>query len=1043
MRTCLPFALILAVAAASAQVPTGAIDGVIKDESGAVIPGASVSIRNRSTGASRSTKTSQEGAYSAPLLPAGEYEIRVEAKGFRSALMNATVQTGSTTSALIEMQVGITAEVVTIEEAGAQISYDSHKIDGVVTRKQIQELPLNGRSFLQLAFLEPGVSVATQSLAQYNAQFSVSVLGGNGAMTAITVDGGNSRNALDGGTQQNFSQEVVQEFQISSVNMDLSAGLGGTGAVNIVTRSGGNEYSGAAYFFYRNNDMAAYPALRRNALNPDPFFARRQSGFWLGGPIVRNRAFFFFNLEHNNQDGVVTVQPASSFFQALAGNYVSPYTATQLSPRFDFRLSNNHNLFLRYSHDGNKGNAPRNVPQPPSNWLINTNFSDQSVIGLTSTFGANLVSDFRFVYGYWKNRNLFPSQQDCPACIALGLPEINFIDSGLVLGNTANATQGRDLRNFNWNENVTLQMGKHRMKFGAQMERSPGKGFWGFADPAVAFVYGPDILFQLGGQNLLNLFGLPREFRTNADVERLPVFAFVMGIGDPSQPPPYNVDIARFNNRYNFFWQDSWRVRPNFTLNYGLGWLFESTVANHDLDRPALLAPLVGQEGLAPTKKDYNNFSPTLGFAWAPQSSGKSVVRGGAGLYYDTRILSQRLRERALLGPLGNGRAQVPGSSVLNRPEFGIAGLPNNIGLEFRSGPTPFSLGHLNRILPTIRAEAERALARTSFDLGIRGIEVAKSGTDLIPHEYPTPYSTHFNIGMQREIFGDTLLSADFVTRHFIHQLFAGVDLNRFQRVQGPVIPRCNAAQAANPKALCSTGSFAFFLPADRTRYKALLIKADKRFSKRFQFTASYALQDRHGNNGLPNLDNWFAGWGPQTGPHQLNVSGIVDLPGKLQLSFITSHGSRPPVMPIISGIDFDGDGSDFEPLPGAAYNGFNRGLGKADLAGLVEEFNQRYAGTRTSRGQQVPRLSLPANYEFGDAFHSTDFRLTRFFEFGERHRLSVFAEMFNAFNIANLGGHNFTLNNTAAFGQPTTRTSQIFGSGGPRALQLGARLSF
>jgi len=1045
MRTSVLFALFLEVFAnpATAQVPTGGLDGQVKDESGAVIPGATVSIRNKDTGASRIIATSGEGAYSAPLLPAGPYEIKVEATGFRSALVNTVVQTGSTTTTPIDLQVGATTEVVTIEAASAQISYDSHKIDGVVTRKQIQELPLNGRSFLQLAFLEPGVSVSTQSLAQYNAQFGVSVLGGSSSMTAITVDGGNSRNAIEGGAQQNFSQEVVQEFQISSVNMDLSTGLGGTGAVNIVTRSGGNDHHGAGYFFYRNNDMAAYPALRRNAFNPDPFFARRQSGFWLGGPIVRNRAFFFFNVEHNNQDSVVTVQPASPYFQSLAGNYVSPYTATQISPRFDFRINSNHNLFLRYSHDGNKGNAPRGAAQPPSNWLVNTNFSDQSILGLTSTLGANLVSDFRFVYSYWKNRNLFPSEKDCPSCVALGLPEINFVDSSLLLGNTANATQGRDLRRFNVNENVTYQRGSHRMKFGGQLERAPGTGFWGFADPAVAYLYGPDILFQLGGQAAHNLFGLPREFRTNADLERLPVYLFVMGIGDPAQPPPYNLDIAKLNNRYNLYWQDSWRIRPNFTLNYGLGWVFESTVANHDLDRPPILAPLLGQSGLAPTNKDYNNFSPSVGFAWSPKSDSKTVIRGGAGIYYDTRVLWQRLAERAYIGPVGNGRAQVPGSSVLNRPAFGITGLPNNVPLEFRNGPTPFTLGHLNRILPTIRAESERALTRSTFDLGVRGIEVAKAGSDLLSQEYPTPYSSHFNIGVQREIFRDTVLSADFVHRHFIHQLFSGIDLNRNNRVQGPVIPRCTPAQAADPKAICSTGSFTFFVPADRSKYTALLVKVDKRFSKRFQFTASYALQDRLGTNGMPSLDNWFAGWGPQGGRHMLNVSGIVDLPGKLQLSFITSHGSRGPLMPTISGIDLDGDGSNFEPLPGAKYNGFNRGLGKTDLANLVEQFNQKYAGTRTSRGQTVPRLALPADYEFGDAFHSTDFRLTKFFDFGERYRISVFAEMFNALNIANLGGYSFNLNNTAAFGQPTSRAGQIFGSGGPRALQLGARVSF
>ncbi|MBI3210566.1 MAG: TonB-dependent receptor [Candidatus Solibacter usitatus] len=1021
-----------------AQVPTGGIDGVVKDETGAVIPGAAVSIRNRDTGAARSLTSATDGTFSAPLLAAGDYEVRVEAKGFRALVRTATVQTGSTTTSELNLQVGATSEVVMVEGAAAQISYDSHKIDGVISRKEIQELPLNGRSYLQLAGLEPGISVGTSSLAQYNAQFSVGILGGSSGMTSITVDGGNARNSIEGGSQQNFSQEVVQEFQISSVNMDLSTGLGATGAVNIVTRSGGNDYHGSGYFFYRDHNMNAYPALRRSALNPDPFFARRQSGFWVGGPIAKNRAFFFVNLEHNNQDSVVTVQPASSFFQALTGNYVSPYTATQISPRFDFRLTNNHTLFLRYSHDGNEGNGPRGAPQPPSNWLKNTNWSDSSLMGLTSTFGANLVSDFRFVYAYWKNRNLFPGQGDCPGCTALGFPEIDFIDSSLVLGNTSNATQGRDLRRFNFNENLTYQKGTHRMKFGYQYERAPGTGFWGFADPAVAYVWGPDILTQVGAAGL---FGLPRSFTSNADLLKLPVYLFVMGIGDPSQPPPYNLDKAKINSRHNFYWQDSWRVKSNLTLNYGIGYLLETTVANHDLDKPTYMVPLLGRDGIQPTKRDTNNFSPTVGFAWNPFKDNKTVIRGGVGIYYDTRVLWQRLRERATMGPLGNGRSQVPGSSVLNT--FGLPGLPANIPLEFRSAPTPFTLGALMSILPQARANAERALTRTTFDLGVRGIEVAKTGVDNMPYNYPTSYATHFNIGFQREIVRNTVLTVDFVNRQFVHGLFGGVDYNRFNRVAGPVIPRCAGAQAADPKAQCSTGPITFFDPADRNRYRAMLVKVDKRFANRFQFQASYALQSQTGTPGIVNLDNWFQGYGPQGARQVLTVSGIVELPWKFQLSFITTHSGRGPVMPSISGIDLDGDGSDGEPLPGAKYNGFNRGLGKSDLSTLVTNFNQTYGGKTTSRGQRIPTLTLPANYEFGEGFATTDFRLTKFFTFKERYKVSVFAEMFNAFNIANLGGYSFNLTNPAAFGQPTGRAGQIFGSGGPRAVQLAARFSF
>src|SRR5262249_22740331 len=153
-------------------------------------------------------------------------------------------------------------------------------VQGVVTRQQIDNLPLNGRSFLNLAQLEPGVTVNPGNPAQFNAQFNVSVLGGPASRTAITVDGGNVRNPIEGGTGQNFSQEMVQEFQLSSTNFDLSTGITAFGAINIVSRSGSNDFHGAGYFFFRDHNIAAYPSLGRGVTD-DPFFARRQGGFSL------------------------------------------------------------------------------------------------------------------------------------------------------------------------------------------------------------------------------------------------------------------------------------------------------------------------------------------------------------------------------------------------------------------------------------------------------------------------------------------------------------------------------------------------------------------------------------------------------------------------------------------------------------------------------------------------------------------------------------------------------------------------------------------
>ncbi len=1038
----------LAAVSAFAQAPVGTIAGTVTDDTGAVVIGAAVSVTNKSTGAKRELKSDAEGAFSAPALPAGSYEVRGQASGFRQTVRDAEVVIGSTTTVNLGLAVGATTEVVNVAGAAAQIEYDSHKVDGVIQRQQIENLPLNGRSFLQLAFLEPGVSVGTQSLAQYNAQFSVSVLGGNSSNTAITVDGGNVRNAINGGTAQNFSQEVVEEFQISSVNFDLSTGIAAGGAINIVSRSGGNQFHGSGYYFFRDHNMSAYPALRRDPFNPDPFFARRQTGFWVSGPIKKDKLFFFFNLEKNNQDSVVTVQPASSFFANLAGNYSSPYDGTQPSAKLDYRINDRHSAFLRYSHDGNKSFGPRGGANLPSNWLVNRNWADQGIFGLTSTLSNSFVSDFRFAYHYWSNRNVFPTEAECPGCIGLGFPSIQIQGSGVTLGNTTNAPQGRDIRRYNFVENMTWQKGAHRMRFGGAFENSPFNGYWAFGEPAATQVFGPDILIQ--NRIPISLWGLPNNFTSNADLMKLPIQAFALGIGDPSQPPPYNAQNARNNRRYHAYWQDTWRVKPRFTLNYGVGYVFESTLANHDLSKPALLAPIM--DSLEPTKQDKNNFSPSVGFAWNVGKDNKTVVRGGFGIYYDTRELSQRLGERAAIGPVGNGRQQIvstaiPSPVAIPSPAAGLPAVTVGAPLFFTL-PTGFTLGTLMQNLTQIKAQVAATLTNPNpNDLSVRNINVTKQGTDLFQNNYPSPYSRHISLGVQREVIRNLVVTADFVYRHFYKQEVGTIDYNRFNRVAGPVIPRCaNTAQANDPRANCSLGPIEFRPAIGRTNYKALLLKIDKRFSGRFQFTASYALARQYGLNGINNLDNWFEGYGPQGGRHNLNVSGIVDLPYKFQLAFISSMGTRGPYRPTVSGVDLDGDGLDTSFLPGWTVP--DRKPTREKLEAAVNAWNNAYPDLpngqrpRTSRNQVIPKLALPANYSFGENFSSQDLRLTKTFLFRERYKLNVFGEGFNIFNIANLGGISATVN-SAGFGVPTSRAGQVFGSGGPRAFQLGARFSF
>jgi hypothetical protein len=379
-------------------------------------------------------------------------------------------------------------------------------------------------------------------------------------------------------------------------------------------------------------------------------------------------------------------------------------------------------------------------------------------------------------------------------------------------------------------------------------------------------------------------------------------------------------------------------------------------------------------------------------------------------------------------------------------------GQPVAVGAPLPASPqlTNLTVGQFMQIYDQQIGALQARLAPTNLDdLSVRNIQISKTAGDLYPHEYPVQHSIHMNIGVQRELGADMVLGVEFVRRVFEDTLLGSLDLNRYNRyingVQTPVIPRCTStAQSADPNAQCSNGQITFWTPGGREVYNGLLVKLDKRFSNRYLFGAAYALTDREGiTTPISNLDNYFASYGPTGSRHQLNLSALFDFPGNVQVGIISAMSSRVPVMPTIANADLNGDGTTTTPIPGVDFNCFNRGCDGEDLSAAVTAFNQQYAGGRDASGTAIPPVTLPADYEFGDIFSSQDIRVTKTFGMGNTSKLAVFLEVFNVFNVANLGGYSYNLSNTATFGQPTNRASQVFGSGGPRAFQLGGRFTF
>jgi|RhiMethySRZTD1v2_1073278.scaffolds.fasta_scaffold34372_2 carboxypeptidase family protein len=1103
-------AVFVLTASSLAQTPTGGVRGAVKDQSDSVISGARVTVVSKGTGAERQFTTKSDGQYQIGNLPPGEYEVKVGANGFKSGLAPVTVQVGENVNIDFKLEIGATSETIVVTSDTPAVNTSDFKIDGVVNRLQIENLPLNGRNFLQLAMLEPGVSVdATASPGtSANNFFRVSIAGASQAMTRISVDGAAINDRITGGTSQNFSQESVQEFQISTFNYDLSTSVTSVGSVNIVSRSGSNELHGSAFIYYRDHNIAAFPGFGRDAnrfndpkLN-DPFFARRQIGGSLGGPIKKDKLFWFFNFENNNQDGVFTVNNNHAIYTQYDHVAPNPLSAKQANAKFDWKVNEKHNAFIRLSTDNNDNYNPNGGVRMPSNWIVTKNVAAQAQGGLSSVFTPSLVNDLRYSYGFYSAHLNNPTTDDCRnplLCLGLGGPQIR-AGGAFRIGPNDQTPQNRVIRSYQLTDTLSWQKGSHRLRVGGEWEHYYAIGSWAFDEPATISLHDPiDVYrraFPNGGltpdpkSDLISLAiynSLPASLRvvsrdvnktfvplspgllpTAADILRLPLRSFTTGIGDPGQPQPFNRDDVSRNDRLRFFFTDGWRVKPNFTFTYGVAYVYENKLLNHDLDRPPIVSALFNGDLSAP-KKDKNNFDPSLGFAWDVKNNGKTVIRGGAGIYHDSNVFYVRLQERFLTGPSGNGRGPIPGSLV---------------GLDFPN-PVPFSGQNLMTQLPLIRSSLQSQLG-DGTNLAVRGVEVFKTANGLFDPNTVVGYAANTTIGVQRELKPNLVVTADFIMRRSIH--FGGLnetfvyDRNRFERrrvistnpttgavtsVRDPVIPLCtSSAQAMNPKAICSQGVLRVTESSANFRYTALHVKVDKRFAERYQFTGSYALSRFTGFNEVIDANNLFAGDGylESDRTHRFTFSGLLELPSykgssrflrsltnTWQVSLISQIVSRPPLNANIAA-DLDGDGIDTTPLPGTSFRSFGRSVNADKLRELVAVYNltlerntdgtPRSVRPRTPKDQVLNPIVLPDEFDSGDNFFAQDVRLSRFVQFNEKYKLTLIGEVFNLFNIANLGGYESNLT-TGRFGQPSTRIGQVFGTGGPRAFQFAARLTF
>ena len=774
--------LALASAIGQTTVSTGSIQGTVTDPSGAVVSGAKVTITNKGTGQVISTTSSSAGAYTSGALIPGEYVVRVEAKGFSTAQLPLTVQVSAVAPGNVRLQVGKESEIVEVQATAVRVNTEQATVQGVVTTQQIEQLPMS-RNFLDLAQLEPGIQIEDGATFDptKNGFSSISIGGRAGRTARIEVDGLDISDENVGTTTQNIAMGSIQEFQIGQSSLDLSSELTSSGTVNVVTKSGTNSYHGDLFGNFRDKRAggANFPG------GQDLPFQRNVFGGTFGGPVIKDRLFFFLAAERFKQDLFAPVA-FSSPFTALSGGYSSPYRETELSGRLDYQFKwLGARLFYKFTYDNNSvvaGSGGSNFS--PFKNLYNT---PAHAIGFDFNTGTYTHS-IRFAYNKFTNHindavtgtNIFNPAPDVQLYFDNG--------AGFVSGPNFLAPQTTVQSNKELKYDGSKTLGSHIIRYGIGFNKInvyANANFFGLA-PQIALDSGPSQAiaatgpFAGGANNPLNY----------------PVDGVIIGngFGCFTEKPGFGFPCGALGDtRFQFYLGDTWKVRPNLTVNYGLRYVRDTGRTDSDLAPIPCSATtlincsgnLLDQFGFIPglgnrVNQPNKNFGPQLGVAWDPWGSGKTVVRAGIGLYYDNTVFNNLLFDRVVRLSQGEFNAQ-PGdpcpSGQLIFPDGSIVTSVDGLDLATQVCGAP--VGTVQTALGDLQKEfqaASVALGPTSPNPFFVGQLLNGLGSLFAPN-YKTPRSVQMNFGFQRELHPGTVLSVDFVRNVATHYLL-GVDTN-------------------------------------------------------------------------------------------------------------------------------------------------------------------------------------------------------------------------------------------------------------------------
>lgn len=848
--TCVAWALLLAGFALCQSKTTGTLSGTVTDPSDSSVPGAKVTLTNTETGTTFEAVSDDRGEYRFPLLPPGVYDIKVEKSGFAiQSRKGITVTVGQAAVVDVKLTLIGSTQLVEVQAEAPLIETERTQQSNTIEERSVRNLPIDRRDYLSFSLLAPGVS-DSKALADSNSfrvkqtpDSGLSFYGSNGRGNNISIDGGESNDA-GGGVRPTVSQEAVQEFQINRTNYSAEHGEARGGVIDIVTKSGSNTMHGSAFGFFRHQSLDATDPFAV-VLTPDnrlvrvkPDSERQQFGATLGGPLVKDRTFYFVSFEElrRRESKSVPVLTDLSIFQptaaqqailntlpaqnadALRTALTSPPATVDMFKRnsgiFPFQTDTYQGL-MRIDHrfnDANQATFRYNITKffetnqnigalvGFSRGYVSENFDSTALANWTHSFSPSLIHEAHAQFNY---NNPFTGTND-PFGPALEIAGFGFFNRDRFLPSQT-ITRREDLGN-----SVSWVKGSHTLKFGANVlireNHSDSKTFFSgrftFGTLPGSFVNAALASTTITALQAFNL-GLAQSYQ--------------QGFGDPVVRAIYPL--------YAGYVQDTWRVRPNFTLNAGL---------RYEVDHRK-----------EPLPTDKMEWSPRIGFAWDPFNDKKTTVRGGYGLFYSTVDFQIDYVVNAL-NEINGFRQIAQVLTTLNAANPLAANGPINIFTTLRNQgiigvPTP-----------------QRPILAS--DLQQFGINVSQTGarpplTVLFRADpnYRNPYAHQASFGIDREIARGLTASVEYVYVRGVH-LTTSYDRNLLPAPVNPVKGvRDWGATADNP-----TGAKYFRDPllfqedvysaSANSWYHGMMLELRKRFSGNvslaFNYTFSKAMDE-------------------------------------------------------------------------------------------------------------------------------------------------------------------------------------------------------